>query len=63
MESIQIFGLQFILSLVVVSLVARWYAAPWLAKKPLQIALGLLILPHAFRHIGLTFLTPAVVGD
>ncbi|MHA1567311.1 MAG: hypothetical protein ACTSX7_18525, partial [Alphaproteobacteria bacterium] len=22
-----------------------------------------LILPHAFRHIGLTFLTPAVVGD
>jgi len=63
MESLQIFGVQFILSIIVVALIAKWYVAPWLGEKTLQMALGILILPHAFRHIGLTFLTPAVVSD
>ncbi len=63
MESLQIFGLQFILSMIVVTLIAKWYVAPWLGEKPTHMALGILILPHAFRHIGLTFLTPVVVAD
>lgn len=62
MNTIEIFGLQFILSLVAFSLIAKWHIAPLLAGKPLSIVLGFLILPHAFRHIGLTFLTPAVVS-
>jgi hypothetical protein len=58
MEPINIFGLQFAMSLIVFALIARWYAAPWLAEKPAAIALTILILPHAFRHIGLSFLLP-----
>ncbi len=63
METTEIFLLQFVLTLTVFSLLARWYAVPWLATKPLQVALGILIIPHAFRHVGMTFLTPAVVAD
>jgi tellurite resistance protein TehA-like permease len=63
METVQIFVVQFVLSVVVFALIARWHVTPWLAEKPLQVALGILILPHAFRHIGLTFLTPAVVSE
>jgi hypothetical protein len=63
METIEIFGVQFVLSVIVFALIAKWYTAPWLAEKTTQVALSLLILPHAFRHIGLTFLTPAGVDD
>ena len=63
METLEIFGVQFVLSVIVFALIAKWYAAPWLAHKSKQVALGLLILPHAFRHIGLTFLTPAGVKE
>ena len=62
MNSIEIFGIQFALSLVAFSIIAKWHIAPILAGKPVNIALGFLILPHAFRHIGMTFLTPAVVS-
>jgi hypothetical protein len=55
-----IFLSQFVLSLVVVGLLARWYAAPWLAEKSLQVALMILIAPHAFRHLGLAFIVPAL---
>lgn len=63
MDSFAIFGLQLILSVVVFSLIAKWYAAPWLATKPINVALIVLIFPHAFRHIGLTFLVPSVVAE
>ena len=62
METLEIFGLQFVLSVIVVSLIAKWYVMPWLSNKPTQLTLEMLILPHAFRHIGLTFLTPVVVS-
>jgi hypothetical protein len=55
-----IFVLQFVLSLLVAGLLARWYAAPWLADKPLEAALMVLLLPHAFRHVGLAFIVPAL---
>ena len=63
MNTIVIFGTQFSLSLVVVTLIAKWFVAPWLAQKPLHVALLVLTLPHAFRHLGLAFLVPGLVGD
>jgi hypothetical protein len=60
MNPLAIFGTQFVLSVVVFSLLAKWYLAPWLAKKPVHVALSLLIIPHATRHIGLSFLVPGL---
>jgi hypothetical protein len=54
----EIFLLQFVLSLIVIGLLAKWYAAPLLAEKPLQLALMVLLIPHAFRHIGMAFIVP-----
>ena len=62
MSTFQIFGLQFLLSLIVYALIARWYLAPRLATLPLASALMPLLLLHAFRHLGMVFLVPAVVG-
>ena len=62
MSTFQIFGLQFLLSLIVYALIARWYVAPWLAGLPLERALAPLLFLHAFRHLGLVFLVPTVVG-
>lgn len=63
MDTLTIFLAQFVLSILVYALIARWYVAPWLAGKSLEAALMLLILPHAFRHIGLGFMVPGLVGD
>ncbi|MBI4560681.1 MAG: hypothetical protein HY724_01450 [Candidatus Rokubacteria bacterium] len=62
MDSFQIFGIQFLLSLIVYGLIAKWYVAPRLAAWPLQDALILLLFPHAFRHLGMVFLVPAIVA-
>ena len=63
MDTLEIFGLQLVLSLIVYALIAKWYVAPWLAEKPIHQALMPLIFPHAFRHIGLTFFVPGVVAQ
>ena len=63
MTSLQIFGVQFTLSLVVFALIAKWYVAPRLAALPLSDALVPLLFLHAFRHLGLVFLLPTVVGS
>lgn len=63
MSMLEIFGLQFVLSLIGFSLIAKWYVAPWLAEKPANQALMLLLIPHAFRHLGLVFLVPGVVAS
>ena len=55
-----IFVLQFSLSLLVAGLLTRWYVAPWLAEKSLEVALTILLVPHAFRHVGMAFLVPAL---
>ena len=62
MSTFQIFGLQFLLSLIVYALIARWYLAPRLATLPLASALMPLLLLHASRHLGMVFLVPTVVG-
>ena len=61
MDTLAIFGLQLVLSIIVYALIAKWYVVPWLAEKPIHQALIPLIFPHAFRHIGLTFFVPGVV--
>jgi hypothetical protein len=63
MDTQAIFGLQFVMSLVVWGLIAKWLLAPWLAKMPSHDALFWLTLPHAFRHIGMVFLVPGVVAQ
>jgi hypothetical protein len=62
MDSLQIFGLQFLLSLIGYGLIAKWYVAPRVAALPLHDGLIPLLFLHAFRHLGLVFLVPAVVA-
>ena len=62
MSAPQIFGLQFVFSLVLYSLLARWYVAPRLAPLPLRTALMPLLFLHATRFLGLVFLVPSVAG-
>lgn len=62
MDIYAIFGLQFVLSTVVFAILARLFVTSWLADQPLKLALTVLIAPHAFRHIGMTFLVPGVAG-
>ncbi len=63
MDTLSIFGLQFVLSLVVYALLANWYVVPWLAEKPTHQALIPLIFPHALRHLGLAFLVPELIAQ
>src|SRR5207249_3565721 len=63
MTPLQIFGLQFLLSLVLYTVIARWHVAPRLAALPLASALSPLLFLHAFRHLGMVFLVPTVVGS
>jgi hypothetical protein len=61
METQTIFLLQFVLSILVVSLLAKWELAPRLNNLSRHDALFWLTVPHAFRHIGLVFMVPGVV--
>ncbi len=58
----QILGIQVLLSFVGWTLLARWYVSPRLATLPREEAVPPLLLPHAFRHMGLVFLLPTVTG-
>lgn len=63
MSTQAIFFLQFISSLIVFGLLARWLLVPWLAKQSQHDALFWLTLPHAFRYLGMVFLVPGVVAQ
>ena len=63
MNLLGIFTLQFLLTLLVYGAITRWYLVPWLRDKPLQIALSILIAPHALRHLGLAFLVPGLTSE
>ena len=43
-------------------LIARWYVVPALATRSINDALIALVLPHAFRYIGLASLIPGIVS-
>jgi len=62
MDTLAIFGLQLVMSLVLYSLLATWFLAPWLKEKTQSQALFWLTLPHATRYIGMVFLVPGVVS-
>jgi hypothetical protein len=61
MNTLSIFALQFLLSILVIGLLAKWELVPRLSKLTTSDALFWLTVPHAFRHIGLVFLVPGVV--
>ena len=63
MDTQAIFGLQFVFSLLVIGLLAKWVLAPWLARLSQREALFWLTVPHAFRYIGMVFLVPGVVAQ
>jgi len=63
MDTQAIFGLQFLLSVLVWSVVAKWLVVPWLDGMSRRHALSWLTVPHAFRHIGMVFLVPGVVAE
>jgi hypothetical protein len=61
MNTQTIFLLQLLLSVLVIGLFAKWELTQRLNKLALREALFWLIIPHAFRHIGLVFLVPGIV--
>jgi hypothetical protein len=62
MDTLMIFGLQFVMSLILFSLLAKWFVAPWLKAKTQSQALFWLTLPHATRYVGMVFLVPGIVS-
>ena len=57
-----LFALSIIMSFVASGIVAWLFLWPWLRGKPRDDALVPLLVPHAFRFIGLSFLVPGVVS-
>src|SRR5262245_15107307 len=62
MDSRAVFGLSVLMSFVAVGLVTTRYIVPHLRPRPRSDALLPLVVPHAFRFIGLSFLVPGVVS-
>jgi hypothetical protein len=62
MNITDIFALQFVLSLLVFSLLATSIARPVFQRLELPEVLFWLTVPHAFRHIGMVFEVPGVVS-
>ncbi len=58
-----IFGLQFALSIIVWSVLAKTTFIPRLRALPRSEILFWLILSHMFRHIGMAFLVPGIVAE
>ncbi len=63
MSTLAIFLSQFALSVLVVSLLARWYIWPWVNNQSFNNAVLPLLFPHAIRHLGLVFLVPGLVNQ
>lgn len=55
------FGLEFMMSLVVFGLLAKWYVWPYLRGRDFSTALLLLVSPFLVRYLGLMSLVPGVV--
>tara|TARA_B110000037_G_scaffold132737_1_gene150650 strand:+ start:440 stop:922 length:483 start_codon:yes stop_codon:yes gene_type:complete len=53
----------FLFSFIAYGFIAKWYALPALRKITPESALVILILPHTFRYIGLSFLIPGVTAS
>jgi hypothetical protein len=55
-----IFGVQFMVMMVVNILVASWYLIPWIRRVSFKDALSAMLLLHVTRVIGLAFIVSAV---
>jgi hypothetical protein len=62
MDTRAVFGLSVLMSFVAFGLVAARYIVPRLRLRLRNDALVSLVVPHAFRFIGLSFLVPGVVS-
>ena len=62
MDTRAVFGLSVMMSFVAFGLVTTRYIIPRLRSRPRNDALVSLVVPHAFRFIGLSFLVPGVVS-
>jgi hypothetical protein len=62
MDTQALFGLSVLMSFVAFGLVATLYIWPWLRTLKRNDALLPLVLPHAFRFVGLSFLIPGVAS-
>jgi len=56
-----LFLFQFAMSLLVFGLIARMYLDPKLVQLPIAQALSPLLIFHAFRYVGATFMSPSVI--
>ncbi|MEL6884613.1 MAG: hypothetical protein AAFP87_08895 [Pseudomonadota bacterium] len=61
MNQEQIFLMQFVLSMIVVAMIALWKLRPLVARLPFFEVMFWLSVPHALRHLGMVFLVPGVV--
>jgi hypothetical protein len=57
-----LFGLSVLMGFVAFGLAAKVYFWPRVSRLPREDALAVLIVPHAFRFVGLSFLVPGVVA-
>ena len=57
----QVFGIQFLTSITIYSILSYLFVFPYLKTKHRHTALTILIFPHLVRHLGMTLLTPGVV--
>ena len=63
MDMLAIFVLQICMSVVLCSLLAKWFLTPWLKEKTQREGLFWLTLPHTTRHVGMVCLVPGVVSQ
>jgi len=61
MDSIQIFWMQILASLLVFGIIALWYARPYLRTLSRNSALVPLLFVHTFRYVGMTLLVPGMI--
>jgi hypothetical protein len=62
MSVLAIFGISVMMSFVAFGIVTNLYIVPHLRNSSRENALIALIVPHAFRYVGLSFLVPGVVS-
>jgi hypothetical protein len=61
MNSVTIFWLQLLTSVVVFAIVAAWYVWPYLTKLSRNSALIALLFVHVFRYVGMTELVTGMI--
>src|SRR5215470_15169192 len=62
MPTLAIFGISILMCFVAFGLFSSVHLWPWLRARPSADALRILLVPHTFRFVGMSFLVPGVVG-